>query len=128
MSELRLVGLSIPPEAEFVSVARLVVSSLAADRYELDDDKLDSLKLAVSEACVLAIESHNDAPVTINCVEESGRLDVRIGSVANPDSSEHHSPGLPFIDTLVDETAVEAGPDGSKVLRMTVFCELSEQL
>lgn len=78
---MRLAELEIPASAEYVSVARLVVSSIAHDRYEVNDDQLDNLKLAVSEACVMAIEagsthSSSAVPVAIRCEGGEGRLEV----------------------------------------------------
>lgn len=122
----RLVQLEIPGQAEFVSVARLVVSSMAAERYELSDDRLDSLKLAVSEACVLAMGELN-RPVGIECRESAGRLDVCVGPIASGSLEGIEPPGLPLISTLVDECVAESDAHGNENLRMTVFCELDRE-
>ena len=43
--------LEIPARLEFVALARLLVSSFAASSAVLPDDRIDDLKIAVSEAC-----------------------------------------------------------------------------
>ncbi len=53
-----VVELEIPARAEFVALARLVVSAIAASDSTLADERIDDLKLAVSEACTNAIEAH----------------------------------------------------------------------
>ena len=53
----QLVEVAIPARAEFIGLVRLVVATLASERRELDDDHVDDLKLAVSEACTSAVEA-----------------------------------------------------------------------
>jgi serine/threonine-protein kinase RsbW len=53
-------GLEIPARAEYVALARQFVSSLASSRQLLDEERIDNLKLAVSEACTNAIEAYHD--------------------------------------------------------------------
>ena len=55
----RAVQLEIPAGAEFVALARLVVSAMASAETQLSDDRVDDLKIAVSEACTNAIEAHD---------------------------------------------------------------------
>lgn len=50
------VELDVPARGEYVGLLRMLVSSLAADRRALDDDRLDDLRLAVSEACNLVVD------------------------------------------------------------------------
>jgi len=45
-----MIELEIPARAEFVALARLVVSALASSDSSLADERIDDLKLAVSEA------------------------------------------------------------------------------
>jgi serine/threonine-protein kinase RsbW len=53
-----ILSLEIPASPEYIAIARLVVSSLASSRRNLADDRIDDLKLAVSEACTNAIEAY----------------------------------------------------------------------
>ena len=127
---MRLVELTIPRQAEFVSLARLVVSSIAGERYSLDDDQLDSLKLAVSEACVMAIDDHRGlTPLRIDCFGEADRLEVLVeGVAADGDASSAVAPTLPFIASLVDDAVIEPTENGRSRVRMKLFCQRAQQL
>ena len=138
---MQAVELEIPARAEFVALARLVVSSVALARRELADDRVDDLKLAVSEACTNAIESHTaidtEERVTVRCEETDDRLEVFVedrGSGFDPTSLPEHPPvtdpdrlnferglGIPLIRSLVDEVVFETSPDGTAV-RLTLYC------
>lgn len=129
---MRLAELEIPATAEYVSVARLVVSSLADDRYELTDDQIDSLKLAVSEACTMAIEPNDQASrsILIECVGSAEGLQVYVespgvsfsdtatttdSSTSEPGSvpTSFESLGFPFIQSLVTSAAIVDSGNGS---------------
>ena len=135
------VELEIPARPEFVSLARLVVSSLASSRRDLADDRIDDLKLAVSEACTNAIEAHGavatDDHVVVRLIEGDDRLEVLIddsGRGFDPATLPEHPPvtdperlnferglGIPLIRTLVDEVAFDSGDDGTSV-KLTIYC------
>lgn len=132
--------LEVPPRPEYIAIVRLVVSSLASDRRNLADQRIDDLKLAVSEACTNAIEAHTRAghrePVRVRVLEADERLEVEItdrGGGFDPDELPLHPPvtdpsrlnferglGIPLIRTLVDLARFERRPDGTRV-RMIVF-------
>lgn len=59
-----ILELEIPASPEYIAIARLVVSSLASARRNLADDRIDDLKLAVSEACTNAIEAYGNGNAT----------------------------------------------------------------
>lgn len=105
------VVLEVPARPEYVRLARMLVASLAASRQELDDDRVDDLRLAVSEACALAVEASGDGRMMITCREEADGLvvEVKDGTV-DPDAN-----GLAFelIRALVDDVAT-----GIDVLRL----------
>jgi serine/threonine-protein kinase RsbW len=139
------IELELPARAEFVALARLVVASFAAARRELPNERVDDLKVAVSEACTNAIEAHGAVPtddrVTVRCAEDADRLEVFIedrGSGFDPSTLPEHPPvtdperlnyerglGIPLIRTLVDEVEFSSSPDGTSV-RMVVFCPPAE--
>ena len=74
-----MVELSIPPRSAYVGVVRLAVSSLAR-KAGFDEETVDDLKIAVSEACTNAIEgTEGDEPITIGWIEEDDRVTVEIG-------------------------------------------------
>jgi serine/threonine-protein kinase RsbW len=74
-------GLEIPARAEYVGLVRLFVASLASSRSLLDEERIDNLKLAVSEACTNAIEAYRDPTgqrVRIRWREGGDRLEVGV--------------------------------------------------
>ncbi|HET9692049.1 MAG TPA: ATP-binding protein [Acidimicrobiales bacterium] len=132
--------LQIPASPEYIGIVRLVVSSLASARRALADERVDDLKLAVSEACTNAIEAHaaagSEQPVVVRVHEGTERLEVEIvdkGAGFDPDALPVHPPvtdpdrlnferglGIPLIRTLVDEVQFVPTGDGTTV-RMTLF-------
>lgn len=142
----RPIELELPPRAEYVALARLVVSSLASASRVLTEDRIDDLKLAVSEACTNAIEAHSAASaangVVLRCHEMADRLEIEIsdaGAGFDPEQLPEHPPvtdperlnferglGIPLIRTLVDEVSFESDPSGTTV-RMTVYCDAADR-
>ncbi len=135
------IELEIPARPEYVALARLVVSSLASTRRDLTDDRVDDLKVAVSEACTNAIEAHHSVDTTdsvlIRCREGDDRLEIEIedqGGGFDPESLPEHPPvtdperlnferglGIPLIKTLVDEVAIDSSGEGTRVT-LTIHC------
>ncbi|MGH9060859.1 MAG: ATP-binding protein [Acidimicrobiales bacterium] len=132
--------LQIPASPEYIAIVRLVVSSLASARRELADERVDDLKLAVSEACTNAIEAHQragvDASIRVEAYEGDERLEIRItdrGPGFDPDTLRAHPPvtdpdrlnferglGVPLIRTLVDDASFTPSDEGTTV-RMILF-------
>lgn len=135
------IELRIPARAEYVALARLVVSSLASSRRDLADERIDDLKVAVSEACTNAIEAHRASGsgdnVTIVCEEQDDCFFVSIadrGAGFDPESLPEHPPvtdperlnferglGIPLIRTLVDDVQIESSAAGTTV-RLVLNC------
>ena len=83
MDGSRVLELDIPSRPEYIAIVRLVVASVASARRALADERIDDLKLAVSEACTNAIEhaalecrSHDD--IEIRCQVEPDGLIVEV--------------------------------------------------
>ncbi|MHB8671594.1 MAG: ATP-binding protein [Acidimicrobiales bacterium] len=134
-AEASAVELEIPAQPEFVSLVRLVVSSLADFGAKLDEERVDDLKIAVSEACTNAIEAHGavqtDERVLVRCRVEPGVLEVRIedrGRGFDPEALLSHPPvtdperlkferglGIPLIRTLVDDVEFVSSSEGTAV-------------
>lgn len=132
--------LSVPTGPEYIAVVRLVVSSLAGARRNLADERIDDLKLAVSEACTNAIDAHLaagiDAPVNIKVTEAPERLEIEVtdrGPGFDPDDLPAHPPvtdpdrlnferglGIPLMRTLVDDLTFERTDAGTRV-RMVIY-------
>ena len=131
----RGVQLEIPAGAEFVALARLVVSAMAAGETQLSDDRVDDLKIAVSEACTNAIEAHDaletEERVTIECRADHDSLEVLIedrGTGFDVSNLPEHPPvtdpdrlnferglGIPLIRALVDDVEFSSSAQGTAV-------------
>ena len=140
-----MVELEIPAEPEFVGLVRLFVSSLATTRRELADDRIDDLKLAVSEACTNAIDAHADSAtedrVIVRWGEGDDRLEIAVndsGPGFDPTSLPEHPPvtdpdrlnferglGIPLIRSLVDEVDFKTSDDGTTVT-LVMYCGPAE--
>lgn len=140
------VELEVPARPEFVGLVRLVVATLAATRRELAEDRVDDLRLAVSEATTNAVESYRkpspDHRVTIRWQDGSDRLELAItdrGSGFDPEGLPPHPPvtdaerlnferglGVPLIKTMVDEAFFESTDEGT-VVRMVMYCGPREE-
>ena len=140
------VELSLPPDPAFVRVARLVAAETAR-KAGVDEDVLYDLRLAVGQACALAVAAHCHVglldPLSIHIDD---RLPVEVAvrdRVARPVASGGEAmavlaeataaiwpgplgatePELPataalrLIEGLTEELDLSTGPDGS-VLRM----------
>lgn len=148
LGPLEAIQLEIPARPEYVGLARLVVSSLALSRRALADDRVDDLKLAVSEACTNAIEANGaaarDDSVLVLWREADDRVMITIGDRGpgfDPESLPEHPPvtdperlnferglGIPLIRTLVDEVHFLPTSDGTEV-QLIMYCgPASEEL
>lgn len=143
--EDRSVELSIPARTEFIALTRLVVSTLALTRCEIGEERVDDLKLAVSEAVTNAIESYGaeneGRSVTLMCVEDVDRFQVLVkdlGKGFDPSSLPAHPPvtdaarlqferglGIPLIRSLVDEVVFEPSEAGT-VVSLAMHCAAIE--
>ena len=127
--------LEIPARPEFIAVVRLVVSAAAQGRPNLPEQRIDDLKLAVSEACTNAIEAHDAAATTdhvrIRVYEGAERFEVCVedrGPGFDPEALPAHPPvtdperlnferglGIPLIRTLVDDAEFWSSDQGTSV-------------
>ena len=120
-----LVRLDIPAQPAFVGVARAVVATVATSVEGIDDDRLEDLRLAVSEACTNAVEDREPGHrVVLSCLLDEGHLDVRIEDASDGFSAEalaERGWGLQLINALVDDVAFErADASTSVTLRMNL--------
>ncbi len=123
-----------------VRTARLVATAVAR-RSGVDEAVLDEVRLAVGEACSRAVHLHRrhcpDRPVMVTLFDDDKVFRVAVADEA-PASDEDEQGfddltesadleldavppgvGLAVISGLVDDVAVEAGPAGGLVVRMT---------
>jgi anti-sigma regulatory factor (Ser/Thr protein kinase) len=81
------VELEIPPRSPYVGVVRLVIAALARNAG-LDEEAVDDLKIAVSEACANAVlsseEAGSDEPVSVTWDEGGEDLVIEISDHGTP--------------------------------------------
>lgn len=124
MATEELVRLDIPALPAFVGVARSVVTTVATTLEGIDDDRLDDLRLAVSEACTNAVDGKDAAGrrVVLSCVVDGEALDVTIEEAAgglSPDAIAEGGWGLQLITALVDDVTFSRSGGGTGItLRM----------
>jgi serine/threonine-protein kinase RsbW len=129
-----LVRLEIPAQPAFVGVARSVVAAVASSLEGIDDDRLEDLRVAVSEACTNAVEAHRrdsvEDRVIIRCSTTDDELQICIedsgggfdpsdvpeppGPNEGPTSSERGW-GIQLIQALVDEATFRQTETGTAV-------------
>lgn len=136
--------LKVPPSAEFVAVARMLVVTAAKSRRRLSSESVDDLRLVVSEACTNAIEAQRkvdpSVPITVQAAESLGEFVVVVadhGRGFNPEALTEHPPvetperleferglGVPLITALTDHVEFDSGPEGTRVV-MQLNCDPS---
>ena len=133
-----LVRLEIPALPAFVGVARVVVASVSTTVDGIDDDRLEDLRLAVSEACTNVVEAHlgdgADQRVVLRCVLDADALEVHVedsGPRADGDPQRDGADGLEdgverawglqLIRALVDDvTYTRTDGGGANAVRLLV--------
>lgn len=132
------IEIDVPAKVEYLGLVRMMVSTLAASRRELDDERLEDLTLAVSEACSIAVAADDkpDRRLTVRCVEETDALilDVHDGRTRldpngpPPGSSTVDGDVFPLelIRALVDSVEL-VHTDDRDVLRLRMECKPSPQ-
>jgi serine/threonine-protein kinase RsbW len=110
------VDLEVPARPEYVRLVRLVVGALAASRRDLDDERVADLRLAVNEACTLAVADAPDGRLHVTCSEDPDAFVVDVYD--GPEDGDGED-GLAFalIRALVDDVAV-IREDGATRLRL----------
>ncbi len=129
------VVLEIPAHMEFVSLVRLVVSGAAQLHPCIESERVEDLRVAVSEATTNAIRSHEGVDpaaqiqLTCNVTEEQIEVTIRdhgkgfdpdaLPNLPDPDSPErllHESGmGLRLMRMLADETEIRPSSSGTCV-------------
>lgn len=129
------IELRVPPRVEYLALVRAVVGAAVSLGPGIADERVDDLRLAVSEATTNAIESHLegriDEPIRISCAMEADHVMVKIkdrGVGFDPDELIPHPPvtdperleferglGLPLMRALTDEHDISPTPTGTTV-------------
>ena len=128
------VELQVPPSPVYVGVVRLAVASLARSSG-LDEEAVDDLKIAVSEACANAVlgleQSDATDPITITMSEEGNTLALEIADrapatdlTADPQDSQGFDTrsmmSLALLESLVDECRIGPRDGGGTITRLSV--------
>lgn len=132
--------LEIPARPEYLIVARQVVAAAASVEPTMRDERIEDLRVAVSEATTNAIEAHadlsSDERILIRCNLADDRVEVEVvdrgqGFEEEP-APQVHDPthpdrlewerglGIPLMRELADETEIRSHEGGTAV-RLTVY-------
>ena len=114
------VELEVPAGVEYVRLVRMVVASLAGARRDLDGDRLDDLRLAVSEACALVVGRGSAGRLAVSCREEPDAFVVDVFDGPD-DANEDNGLAFALIRALVDDVATVV-EEGTSRLRLRVLC------
>lgn len=135
-----VIRLEVPAVPDYLALVRIVVAGTARTEPMLDDERVDDLRVIVSEACTNAIEAvagraaDDDSRVPTIEVEvrlSSSRVElvvaddglgfdpdalVALPPATHPDRlSIERGLGIPLIRALSDEAEFASGPDGTRV-------------
>jgi anti-sigma regulatory factor (Ser/Thr protein kinase) len=139
-----VVRIQVPALPEYLSLMRMVVAGTARIDPLLDDERVDDLRVIVSEACTNAIEAvqaraedqgvdvaSSGAVVSLECRLSASRVEVVITdeaagfdpaaldvlpAVTDPTRLRiERGLGIPLIRALSDESSIRSGPDGTMV-------------
>jgi serine/threonine-protein kinase RsbW len=127
------VELEIPSGSAYVGVARLALASLAR-KAGLNEEAIDDLRIAVSEACTNAVLSNEqagtDQPIGIDWREEDDHVIVEIhdrGAAFDPTSLDlsdtqgmRLSMSIALLKSLVDECEFSPRDDGGMSTRLVL--------
>lgn len=111
--------LTFPPIPAYVGTARLFVGAVAR-RYGVDEERVDDLKVAVSEACTSALRLRGDGKDPIEVIITTARDALRVvvpGSIEEQGALDRtdttgdlvRSLGLELIQALFPEATTTAG-------------------
>lgn len=120
------VSIEIPPKPDYVGVVRLAIGALARAQG-LDGDKVDDLRIAVSEACTHAVVANQEAgaaePICVRWSHGDGSVTIEVEDHVGPapeapleDSqgfSTRSAMAEALLSSLVDGHEVRDGENGS---------------
>ncbi|MCY4067894.1 MAG: ATP-binding protein [Acidimicrobiaceae bacterium] len=130
------IEIEIPARTDYVSLVRLVVAEVAALESSLEPERIDDLRVAVSEAATNAVQAHIRSGCThsvrVSCCCIDGAVSVRVDDegpgfdadslmkaappVENPARLGHESGmGLLLIRHLADEVIIDSSSAGTKL-------------
>jgi anti-sigma regulatory factor (Ser/Thr protein kinase) len=118
--------MELPLDPAYLTTARLFVAA-ASRQLGLEEEAVEDLKLAISEACTGAIGSMPpgaDGMVQLRVIVVEGRVTFRLaadGPVAfGPASPDTDTTGLEVVAALFDDARVEATATGGSAISFSV--------
>ncbi len=135
-----VIELEFPARAQYLSLARVLLSAISERGPVVEGTRLDDLRLAVSEACANAIDAYagqrkGGERVRVRLTIEADRLEVEVSDHAggfDPLALRPHPPptvparlqferglGIPLMKALTDEVEFRAA-DGGTAVRLVV--------
>ncbi len=135
-----VVRLEIPARPEFLGLVRSVVAAAANIEADLRDDRVEDLRLAVSEATTNAIEAHQliglDNRISVRAIVSDDRIEVvvrdkgkgfdpaSLSTMPNPEDPERllfeNGLGIPLMRQLTDESDISSDDEGTTV-RLVIY-------
>lgn len=130
-------SLEFTSEPDFISTARLFAGA-AARYYGCDEDAVQDVKIAVSEACTNAVKAHGTAlitsPIRVIVRPEGDRLEFHVidegggfkhegngeGRAFDADTLLESGIGLQIIQALFPDTEVGPNNEGGTTVRFSV--------
>jgi anti-sigma regulatory factor (Ser/Thr protein kinase) len=122
--------LELPPDAAYVSAARLF-AAVVARQVRVADEVLDDVKVAIGEACARALATAPDRPLSVVVERKDNRLVYEVAqgespAVAPSDLTSTPTPeelavglNLELITALFEDADI-VQTDGTRTLRFSV--------
>ncbi len=124
-------SIEIPADPVYVATARIFASSLAR-HFGVEEDTVEDLKLAISEACSRALAADGEGRIEVRAEHGADRITFEIpqGELETPaDDQSTPTPSsaamaagfsLELVGALFEDAEVADGADGRPVLRFSV--------
>lgn len=128
------VEVHIPPRSVYVGVVRLAIASLAR-AAGLDEEAVDDLKIAISEACATAVlgvaEASSAEPISITFTDSGDRLELTVADrgpgpagAEMPEDTEgfdtRSTMSAALLASLVDDCSIAERDGGGTVTSFSV--------
>ena len=136
------VELEIPARPAYLALARQAVAAIAAVEPRFRVERIDDLRVAVSEAITNAVKAHAAASeearirirchldvdgdgITVEVIDQAGGFDLAeipvVPDAEDPSRLEHeHGLGIPIMRELADEADISPRGEGTSV-RLVVY-------
>lgn len=137
--------LEVAPEPEHVRTARLFAAA-AARHFSVADERVEDLKVAISEACTNAFRAHADAgisdPVRVIATAEASGVRFSVVDAGPgfepraPDAGDDYTPpggifegslGLTLIHSLFPDAGMARNPTAGMIVSFVVETNVGDQ-